>query len=272
MRSGLRELRAETLVEVICAMHLTNYVPGLGMHRGGLWLVGPPGVMKSTFLDFLEVYEDALFMTDLNNKGLMAVKGELATGTVKTLVFPELQRIYERDPRTALGVEGSIRAMAEEGFRGASFEESGINRFKARATIIGAMTSDLQELKWAGWKTSGFSRRFLWCLIKLKDPEVLMRAVEKWERKDIGNIRVPNAPSSGQISPHLTEAQRKAIRILVRYQPHPNNVSFELMCKIACVLQWHYKQRRLKKSAMATLREFAACLGNSGMQGADVVL
>jgi len=270
-RAGAK-VSAETLVECICAMHLSSYVRGLGDHRGGMWLVGPSGVMKSTFLDFLDDYENTIFMSDLNAKGIMGLKGQFSIGSLRTLVLPELQKLYERDPRTAANVEGSIRAFVEEGFRGASFEATGINRFRARATVVGAMTDDLQEAMWKRWVTSGFARRFLWCLIRLEDPEILMRAVEDWRLHDMGDIVMPNLPSTREIENNLTVNDRKRIRPLVRYQPMPNNFCFEILCKITCVLRWHYGRRGIKKDALETVEEFSACLGTHGKEGANIVL
>lgn len=266
------KLRAETLVECICAMHLTSYVKGLGDHRGGMWLVGPSGALKSTFLDFLDVYENTIFHSDLNVKTLMNLKGQFSVGSLRTLVLPELQKIYERDPRSAANIEGSIRAFAEEGFRGASFEPTGINRFRARACVIGAMTDEFQVRMWQRWVDSGFARRFLWGLIRLDDPDVLMRAVENWKLQDLGDISIPKLPSTREIENNLSVGDRKRIRPLVRYQPQPNNFCFEMLCKVACVLRWHYERRGIKRDALESVEEFSLALGGTGKEGADVVL
>lgn len=252
-------------------MHLTSYVKGLGEHRGGLWLVGPTGVMKSTFLDFLEPFDRALFLADLNVQGLMQLRGQLTVGAVRTIVLPEFQKLYERDPRTAANVEGTIRALVEEGYRGASFEAAGINRFKIRAMVIGAMTDDLQAQMWHRWETTGFARRFLWCLIRLEDSEMLMRAVELWRKRDFGNVLVPMTPNTLDIENNLTVRDREQIRPLVRYQPQPNNFCFEMLCKVACVLRWHYGRYGIKKDALETVAEFSRCLGSKEKEGADIV-
>lgn len=272
-RNGRRsDVSAATLIECICAMHLTSYVRGLGDHRGGLWLVGPPGVMKSTFVDFLEDYENVISFTDLNSKSLMGLKGQLSIGSLRTLILPDFQKLYERDPRTAANVEGSIRAFVEEGYRGASFEATEVLRFKARATVIGAMTSELQEEMWKRWTDSGFARRFLWCLIRLDDPDILMRAVEEWQLQDFGELVRPNLPTTREIENNLTKEDRQRIRPWVRHQPKPNNFCFELLCKIAVVLKWHYGRRGIAKDALETVEEFSGCLGTNGKEGANIVL
>jgi len=264
----MQTMAASSLVEVICAIHLGSYVEGFNQHRGGLMLVGPPGVMKSSFLDFLEPYPDAVILSDLNNEALMEMKGAMVTNAIRTLVIPEFQKLYERDPRTAANVEGSIRALTEEGFRGASFESSQVARFKARACVIGAMTDDTQLQHWQSWK-NGFSRRFLWSLIKLHDPDLLMRAVDQWKRHGL-DVLCPKSPAPHNIEMSLSVKERVGMRGFVKYQPKPANFSYELLCRVACVLRWHYKQTHQKdKDALKTVREFSLSLGKEGI---DVTL
>lgn len=256
-------MRIETLLEVICATHLAHFIQSPYDHRGGLWLVGPPGQLKTTMLEVLDVYENALTLTDINTQSLDKLRSRMSGGVVDTLVIPDMQKLYERDPRTAANLEGNFRALVSEGYRGASYTDAGIRRFRASCTIIGAMSEDLVERYNTHWEATGFSRRFLWGLIRLQNEDLLMQAVENWKLADLGSIHIPPVPIA-DIPDMLTKAERKRLRAFIRYQPAPRTIPYQLICKIANVLRWHYKRTRRKKDAMNTMAEFALCLGREG--------
>jgi len=254
-------VRIATVIECVKAAHLSSYVESSFNHQAGLFLVGPPGVMKSTILQSIENYEGVLTLSDVNAKMLHGViKSQLTSNAIKSLVLPEVQRLYERDPRTAAGVEGTIRSLVEEGFSGASFEDPTVTRFKARAFVIGAMTNKFRDDNWERWSDSGFSRRFLWCLIRLNDPAILMNAVEYGRMAMVKDdvVSMPTPPI-GTI-PALSTEVRKRIRPLVRRQPKPANVQFELLCRMAAVLDYYYKRSRVKRDALETIREFSGAI------------
>ncbi len=263
-----RTIRVSTFVECLKAVHLSTYVQSPFTHYGGMFIVGAPGVIKTTLLEFLDTYEAVLTLSDVNTKMISSVvKSQLTNNSIKTLVLPEVQRIYERDPRTAAGVEGTIRALVEEGYRGATMEDPTVSRFRARACVIGAMTESLREMNWKRWTESGFSRRFMWCLVRLADSSVLMDAVEKGMLAQIdGTIVNMNTPPMGSI-PSLPESEKKRLRPLVRKQPHPSNVQYELLCRMAAVLTFYYAREKSKKDPMKTMIEFGNCL----LGGADLV-
>jgi len=265
--NGVASLRVSTLMECVKAAHLSSYVRSDFNHSAGLFIVGPPGVMKSTILRALDPYESVLSLSDINSKMLNGlIKSQLTSNTIKSLVFPEVQRIYERDPRTAAGVEGTIRSLVEEGFQGTSFEDPTVTRFTARAFVIGAMTDKFRDENWERWKDSGFARRFLWCLIRMKDPSILMSAVEQGRMAMVADDVVPMpTPPLGTIPP-LETVMRKRIRPLVRKQPQPSNVQFELLCRMAAVLDFYYKRNKLKRDAIQTIQEF----GGSILGGAEL--
>lgn len=265
--NGVSSVRISTLMECVKAAHLSTYVRSEFSHSAGLFIVGPPGVMKTTILKALDTYESVLTLSDVNSKMLHSViKSQLTSNTIKSLVLPEVQRIYERDPRTAAGVEGTIRSLVEEGFSGASFEDPTVTRFTARAFVIGAMTDKFRDEHWQRWNDSGFARRFLWCLVRLGDPSVLMNAVEYGRMAMIKDdvVAMPTPPL-GQI-PAIDAAMRKRIRPLVRKQPKPSNVQYELLCRMAAVLDFYYKRNKVKRNALETIQEF----GGSILSGAEL--
>jgi hypothetical protein len=250
-----------TIIECVKAAHLSSYVESQFSHQAGLFLVGPPGVMKSTILGAVENYESVLTLSDVNSKVLHSmIKSQLTSNSVKSLVLPEVQRLYERDPRTASGVEGTIRSLVEEGFSGASFEDPTVTRFKARACVIGAMTPKFRDDNWERWSDTGFTRRFMWCLIRLADPSILMNAVE-YGRMAMVKDEVAQMPTPpiGMI-PAIDSTFRRRLRPLVRRQPKPSNVQYELLCRMAAVLDFYYKKNRMKRDAFTTIQEFSSCI------------
>jgi hypothetical protein len=257
-------VRISTMMECVKAAHLSSYVQSAFSHSAGLFIVGPPGVMKTTILRALDMYEGVLTLSDVNSKMLHSViKSQLTSNTIRSLVLPEVQRIYERDPRTAAGVEGTIRSLVEEGFSGASFEDPTVTRFTARAFVVGAMTDKFRDENWQRWNDSGFARRFMWCLVRLGDPAVLMNAVETGRMASVRDdvVSMPTPVSQGIIPP-LDGVMRKRLRPFVRKQPKPSNVQYELLCRMAAVLDFYYKRSRMKKDAMETIQEFSACILN----------
>lgn len=257
------------LIEVVCAVHLSSYVESPFPERGGLMLVGAPGTLKSTIVMVLEQqYSDAVALSDINAQGLVTLRDAIATGSIRTLVLPELQKLYERHPQTASNVEGTLRAIAGEGFQSASFEDQRINSLKARATVIAALTPETQRKHFTEWESLGFNRRFLWPLIRLRDPGALERAIiEKWQRLSLSLPTVPRVPLNGVIPNVTTVEDRRHVARLVKYQPGGSHVlQVQLMTKVLSVLAWWYKETGQKRNAVHTLDSFAEALGREGAE------
>lgn len=228
----------EWLIEITCAAHLTAYVDSPWSSRGGIMLVSRAEGMKTTVLTVLEHYHPAaLVMSDITVKGLSRVRDELAYNATRTLVFLDMHKIYERHLSTALNVEGALRAMADEGFSSLAFEDQSVNRLRATGLIVGAMTPSLQDQHSERWERSGFTRRFLWLVYRLDNPEFLQDAIEKCTRLDIGKGVIP-VPRDKKIPFRVRESDTKMIRDVVRYQKG-QTIPFQLLIKIFAVLSWH---------------------------------
>lgn len=259
------------LFEMVCAAHLGSLVQGDFKEHGGMMLVGPPGMMKSTVLEILESnYPDVLALSDINAQALNKLKSRITDRSIRTLVLPEYAKIYERNVDTANNVEGTLRAMVSEGFKSASFDNPLIARQLARATLLAAMTPEFREKHSQRWQDSGFARRFIWPLLSLQQPEILDDAVERWELLDFRVSGVPPIPSPAVIPNLTTPAERKAIRMMVRYQPHTHTSQFQFMIRCLAVLKWWYRARRRDPgAAFHTVSVFARSLGK---QGAELVI
>lgn len=264
----LPKLSISVMLEMLCAVHLSSYVESPFQDHGGLMIVGPPGVLKSTFLSILDRnYHDALSLSDLNMRTLVDYRDHIAARTIRTLVIPEYKKIWERHKMTASNVEGTIRALAGEGFMSAGFEDSRPQRLRARCTIFAAMTPKFQADHYREWEEDGFNRRFLWSLVRLQDPQLVDKAVELWELVDVNLARIPPTPVAS--IPNLTtREERAAMRLLVKYQPGGNHGSqVAIMAKTLSVLKWWYKiLKRPDGAALATIRTFAQSLGKEGAE------
>lgn len=254
------------LIEVICAAHLSHLVAGPSLDRGGIMLIGPPGVMKSTFLNVLDRnYDDAITMSDVNAQSLTSLRDAISTNQIRTLVLPEFGKIYERQAVTAANVEGVFRAMVGEGFSAAGWQDQRVNRVVARAMIMGALTPATQDQRFAGWENSGFNRRFLWCLLGLENPHAVDEAMVAWQTINLNVARIPRPPLNGNI-PNLTTAdERRILRSWVKYQPGGNHaMQLQLLSKIVSVLRWWYSTNDIDVEAMEVVGRFAVSLGRSG--------
>lgn len=257
---------AQDLIEVLCATHLSSYVHSPFEERGGMLLVAPPGALKSTFLEELDKqYPDALSLTDLNAKAMTQLRDRIVTGTVRTVVFPEYQKLYDRKDDTAMNLEGTIRALVAEGFRAAAFESQGINRIRARALVIGAMVPDTQARNFDRWEQTGFNRRFLWPLFHLANPAILDDAVVEWRRLRFNVGRLPQVPFGEAIPMQTTRQEREALRMMCKYQPGGHHTQqLQLLVKILSVLRWWYERANVNRDPWAVLQRFAVSLGREG--------
>ncbi len=260
-------MQASDLVEVLCAAHLSYHVQGPFRERGGIMIVGPPGVLKTTFVSVLDrQYQDALMVSDINVKTLIRMRDAIAAGKVNTLVLPELAKLYERQEVTSSNVEGTLRAMVAEGFASASFEDHRINRLKAHALVIGALTPSTQTKYFSSWEETGFNRRFLWSLIRLKDASVVERAAINWTRLNFRLSHVPLPPLEDGGIPNLTSVrERQRIAVLVKHQPGGDHaIQIQLLTRVLAVLRWWYEQSGDIRDPMDTVERFGESLGKDG--------
>lgn len=268
-KSGTVPLRV--FIECLCAAHLSTYVDAPFKDTGGIIIVGPPGVLKTSMLKVVAEYANAIEVSDLNVTALSELRGAIASKHLRTLVIPELQKLYERDPRSAANIEGHIRAFVDEGFRAPSFKSQDMARLTAHCVVLSATTEESREDHYQRWNNTGFNRRFLWPLIRLAHPEVLDDASDKWKSLDFRVRYLPQIPAQGSI-PNLTRtSERAALRGLLKFQPGPTHTTqAHLLSRMLAVLKWWYRlENRQSGSAMTTMRLFCRTLAK---EGAEIVL
>lgn len=261
-------ISAKNFLRCICAMHLSSYVESPFNSYGGLQLVANPEALKTSFLEILSRYPNTLPLSDINVKTLNMTRMDIAAGRIRTLVFPEFRKIYERNPQTAANLEGQLRALVDEGFRAASFEDQRINGITARCMVMGAMTEELFRSKFDLWQKSGFTRRFVWAIYRLQDPQAIYRAVEKWVKLDFGPLELLEIPTNGLIPMQISESERKWVLANLRFQPGGQAIPMQLLCKMFSVLRWHEKRASKNGSktqeAQQVMKEFFTLLGKEG--------
>lgn len=261
----------QQLAEIICAVHLSPYVEGQLEQRGGLMLVAPPGALKSSLAEMTHHYPDALLLTDVNVSMLADLRDALAGDSIRTLVFSEFAKLYERNPQTATNIEGTLRALVSEGFSGASFQDHRVNRRKAYATVIGAMPPSVVEKQFRRWEDSGFNRRFLWAVYGVKGRHILDEAAGQLKRLDFGVMDLPRVPPLGNSIPFLlTGVERERVRRYVSEQPGTSHTQqIQLLTRVWSVLKWWHRERGRPKETDATIEAFGKSLSKGGT---DLVL
>lgn len=257
-------MKIETLFDVVSAGHLSSLVETEWKERGGLGLIAPAGHLKTSVLSALTFYRDVAVVSDLNNQQLAQMRDQISGGSIQTLAILDMQKIYERHAATSSNLEGNLRALVEEGYNHASFENANMNRLKARAVVMFGTTTKHYEAAWTDWVSSGFARRFLWSLYRMEHPEELLEAVERWKRLEFGSLPI-SPPRGGQIPFELTQADRAFVRHLLIHQKSHGTTPFQFLCKIAAVLQWCYRREgRSRVQWKTVLKDFAESLGQQG--------
>ena len=255
-------VNVEDMVEAICALHISSYVTSPYRDRGGLMLIGPAGVLKTTLLDVLDNnYSNALAVSNSYMSTMQKLLPAFYNGQVRSLCFPDLQSIYAGDPRTSGRIEQMMMQLSGEATRTiGGNEDSRYAKFKGYCTMFAAMTPSFYTSHINKWEESGYSRRFLWSTYTFEDPDILMRAIAQWTKADLGIDRVPQCPIGGSIQDVLKQPQREEIMTWLRHQPQPHEIQFQIMCKATSALAWHYKRHGVNKVAMDTMRKFSETL------------
>ena len=259
-------MKVSTIYNVLAAAHLTYAVEGVPaafQQRGGIMLVAPPQQMKSTFINALAEYGNALILSDLNVKTFVtAARREIANGTKRTIAFTAFEKLYKRDQETASNLEGCLSAIMEEGFTRASWEDSSMFCRTTRALVLGALVEESYRSHYKYWLESGFARRFLWVHFVLLDQEAISKSIVDWNPIQISNgDPLPVLPLSGRIPFDVDRKERAALSSIIRSTGQPSIATGHvLLCKILAVLKWHFRSiKRNNPEALArdTVKDFA---------------
>lgn len=252
-------MRASSLIECISAVHQSKYVNGDYAQRGGIFLVAQPGMLKSTFIkQALEEYPDSLILNDINITTLTQLKNSLLDGRYSTLGFGEFEKLYQRNPATAVNIEGHIKALVEEGLLNPSFVDQRSPGMVARCAVVGGLTPSCFQRQFTKWENNGFLRRFLWCNYTLQNPDAIIDAISKWRLLSFGKV-VVKTPGNKRIPYDLTKEEDGMIKHIIMQQPS-RETPYVIAKKIFCVLKWRHNAKKAKE----IFTDFSACLSSKG--------
>jgi hypothetical protein len=240
-RKGNAFVKVAPLLEFLHAAHHTWLVQSEWEERGGIMIIAPPGAWKTTLCYTLDSYTDAKCLGDVNIKSMHVLREQILSGTYRTLVFGELEKLYARNPATAANIEGVLKQLIEEGLRQFSFENPSASRMPARAMVLCAVTPSIYGKLMTAWVESGFLRRFLRMQYTMADPSALIDAIRNWKKIEFD---MPSVWTRKQeIKFNLDKNDTAFIGKIMKY--NSDSTPNVLMQKIACVLkyrkpdQWH---------------------------------
>jgi hypothetical protein len=264
------KVKTSSLIQVLGAAHLTYYLDGVPenfQNRGGVMLVAPPENFKTVMASCLRHYPNAMLLGDITTMQMAKIRDDIALGKIRTLVFPEFEKLYKREDSTAANVEGHIQQLIEEGFAHAAFEDKTAFVRTAKCMVVGALVENKYRVLWPEWSASGFARRWLWCHFLLDDRNVILRSICDWTPLKLSDKEgLPVIP----IDPIPWAVTKPEAQKLLRFLGGPAEAKaspFILLQKILSVLKWRYRHLGPKKAndrAWEVMTDFSECLDVAG--------
>jgi hypothetical protein len=257
-------MKFNTLVEITAAAHLAQkVVSGVGDERGGVIFAAPPGQLKTTAIEYLDIFPKTKLISNLTMKSLNDLRPEFLSGEVQTIGFPDYDMIYKRHSSVSDQIEGTLMSLMGEGYRNPAFSDQRVNVMKARCTIIAGITIKCYESRLSNWIDTGFARRFLWSRWTIKNPDLLEDAIAKWKRHNLNGDFILKMPTS-PIPHNITNLQAKGVLYDLRFQ-HDRKLPFIFAQRLISVLCWKHGI----KEGWNIWNDFAPSLGK---EGASVVV
>ena len=249
------------LVEVVAATHLAPKVSGDVSHeRGGLLLAAPPGQLKTTAIEYLDVFPKTKLISNITVKALNALRQDFLSEEIMTMGFPDFDMIYKRAGSTASQVEGTLMSLMGEGFRNPAFSDQRVNVLKARCTIVGGVTIKCYEDRISEWIDSGFARRFLISRFTVKNMELIEESISRWKRHTLDGDFVMRVPH-GAIPHNLSHKDTQQVLWQLRFQ-NDRKLPFIVAQRIIAVLCWKHGPQK----GWEIWNDFAPSLGKDGAQ------
>lgn len=227
--------------------------------------MAPPEQLKTTFVEILSNYSNALVLTDVVTRDISKIRDGLASNRYTTLALPEMQKLYDRDSDTAANIEGNLRALMEEGFSYVPGGSPDMRVIKAKAFILAGCTTNLYENRYDRWAKSGFLRRMLICIYRLKNPWMLSEAIKKWERIEIDGEFAWTLPNWASIPHTVTKGEAIEVERWCRWQEGMVDPA-SLIHKILSVLRWRNKKLKRRDDSFSIVKDFAESLSKTGAE------
>ncbi len=119
------------------------------------------------------------------------------------------------------------------------------------------------------WDSSGFSRRFIFSLYSLSNPEVIVNAIMNNAPVAIGGISQVNVPFNLSIPIKGKPGDDVELRKLLQRGQRGEEIPLILLRKTLAVLRWKAREKKEKDFALDVVREFGKSMKD---QGAEIVL
>lgn len=255
-------MKFETMVEICAAMHLSSEIQGDFKQRGGLIFVAPPGQLKTTAIEIVELFPHSRVVSNLTVKALSTMRQDFLSGAIKTMAFSDLENIYRRHSSVSSQIEGVLMGLVEEGFRNPAFSDQRTSVLPAQCAIVGGIAIKAYEERISSWLDSGFARRFLWSKYTAHEDVVkqLEQSIVDWKKRALVNgftMKIPVNP----ITVEITKEESEKILWQLRFQ-YDRRTPFVISKKIVGVLLWKFGKNR--KKAWDIWNDFAESLQKDG--------
>lgn len=231
---------------------------------GGMFLVAPPGQLKTAVLKQLEALPDTRGFSDMNTRDLLRVRDEIAARSVRAILFYDWQKIFERRVETAQNICGNIRALIDEGFT-YDGEGTGNHQPIASAFALMAMTPACFRRNEDEWIANGFLRRVVVCAYRLERPELISESIISNIPMRFGVERFP-VPVGKAVPMSVTEAEsRWLLNSVLRYQHSRQATGLTLMRKVWSMLRWRYRKQKVADMSRQVIEDFGPSLGKKAV-------
>lgn len=258
-------MRPSTMIEVLSAACDTRYINGPFPERGFIFIVAAPGNMKTTIIEAAtQSRHDAILCSNINAAQWSKIKNDFISKRLTTIALPEFEAIYKRAKATALHTEAIVQAITAEGYMHGPGQDPRMPRIKARSLVLGGITVDCHERKYDEWTSCGFTRRGLWCLITVSNPDEIVKSIRTWQRIDFG--RIYERPALQEIRMDIDEKYSQHLETKMKDQPGFYGPGYVLLKKIAAVLDWKYKKTKTPQRGRELLEEFSLSLRKEGAE------
>lgn len=206
-------------------------------------MVAPPGHLKTTIVNSLQTFPDALCLSDINIKSLALIRDDIMGGRFRTLAFGEMEKLYARNPNVSSNIEAHIRQFVEEGMRNLSFEDSRMALRPGRCLVVAGLTPSMYGKRLSSWEANGFARRFIRVNWSLSDETLILDAIDRWKKLELSRSIVLSWNGKVHLRYNLDEKESHFCREMLKDQL--NSTPFVLLKKTAVVLKsklpkdWH---------------------------------
>jgi len=261
-------MKLSTLMRVMWAASHSHCVISPFQQHGGMMLITPPGHLKTSIMNRIaDTCITAMPLSDINSASLHQMRQDMINERLRTLFLLDMQKCYERASSTASNIEGTLRAMIEEGFGMPSWQaRQGAVVSMARCMLIAGGTQEWYSTHLDNWRKTGFSRRLLWCHYYVTGQHAIQEAIFG-DTPLVFDFQPVRIPFGLRIPMVVDRSLDEWFQHLMRHQEGSTGTPMILIRRIYTVLLWQESLTNTPEQARANvlslLNNFALCLANT---------